>query len=109
TLSLCFPALLLSPRLWLSLSPGRIRVPLPPTDVRVCELSDTYVVLCWNEPEPRGRELLTFNVERVSERLGHGTHRPPLPHTHTHTHTQTHTHTHPHTISQTHTHQNSRH
>ncbi|XP_012680170.2 myomesin-3 [Clupea harengus] len=46
---------------------GRIRVPLPPTDVRVCELSDTYVVLCWNEPEPRGRELLTFNVERSVE------------------------------------------
>ncbi|XP_041963044.1 myomesin-3 isoform X2 [Alosa sapidissima] len=46
---------------------GRIRVPFPPTDVRVCELSDTYAVLCWNEPEPRGKELLTFNVERSVE------------------------------------------
>src|SRR4029434_1105034 len=36
--------------------PGRIRVPLPPTDVRVCELSDTYVVLYLSETEPRVRE-----------------------------------------------------
>uniref|UniRef100_A0AAY4BH32 Myomesin 3 n=1 Tax=Denticeps clupeoides TaxID=299321 RepID=A0AAY4BH32_9TELE len=46
---------------------GQIRVPFPPTNVRVCELSDTYAVLRWNEPEPRGREPLTFFVERSIE------------------------------------------
>ncbi|KAK7158319.1 hypothetical protein R3I93_009509 [Phoxinus phoxinus] len=43
---------------------GRLRVPFPPTDVRVCELSDTYAVLIWTEPDPRGRESLTYAVER---------------------------------------------
>ncbi|XP_067303947.1 myomesin-3 isoform X1 [Pseudorasbora parva] len=43
---------------------GEIRVPSPPTDVRVCELSDTYAVLSWTEPDPRGREPLTYFVER---------------------------------------------
>ncbi|XP_012730505.2 myomesin-3 [Fundulus heteroclitus] len=43
---------------------GRVKAPFPPTDVRACELSDTYVVLSWTEPEPRGREPLTFYVER---------------------------------------------
>uniref|UniRef100_A0A673JX38 Myomesin 3 n=1 Tax=Sinocyclocheilus rhinocerous TaxID=307959 RepID=A0A673JX38_9TELE len=44
---------------------GQIRVPFPSTDVRVCELSDTYAVLSWTEPDPRGREPLTYSVERV--------------------------------------------
>ncbi|XP_075897501.1 myomesin-3 [Nelusetta ayraudi] len=43
---------------------GEVRIPFPPTNVRACEVSDTYVVLCWDEPEPRGREPLTFHVER---------------------------------------------
>ncbi|KAK2903649.1 hypothetical protein Q8A67_008362 [Cirrhinus molitorella] len=43
---------------------GQIRVPFPPTDVRVCDLSDTYAVLSWTEPDPRGREPLTYFVER---------------------------------------------
>ncbi|KAJ8405028.1 hypothetical protein AAFF_G00329490 [Aldrovandia affinis] len=43
---------------------GQVRVPLPPTDVHAAEVSDTHVVLSWNEPDPRGRELLTFYVER---------------------------------------------
>uniref|UniRef100_A0A673JLD0 Myomesin-3-like n=1 Tax=Sinocyclocheilus rhinocerous TaxID=307959 RepID=A0A673JLD0_9TELE len=43
---------------------GQIRVPFPPTDMRVCELSDTYAVLSWTEPDPRGREPLTYFVER---------------------------------------------
>lgn len=45
---------------------GQIRVPLPPTNVHACEVSNTYVVLSWTEPEPRGREPLSFYVERVS-------------------------------------------
>ncbi|XP_017309001.1 myomesin-3 [Ictalurus punctatus] len=43
---------------------SQIRVPFSPTDVRVCELSDTYVVMCWTEPDPRGKEPLTYFVER---------------------------------------------
>uniref|UniRef100_UPI0037E74D27 myomesin-3 n=1 Tax=Semicossyphus pulcher TaxID=241346 RepID=UPI0037E74D27 len=43
---------------------GQVKAPLPPTDVHACEVSDTYVVLSWTEPEPRGREPLTFYVER---------------------------------------------
>uniref|UniRef100_A0A3P8X3L4 Myomesin 3 n=1 Tax=Cynoglossus semilaevis TaxID=244447 RepID=A0A3P8X3L4_CYNSE len=41
-------------------------VPLPPTNVHACEVSNTYVVLSWTEPEPRGREPLSFYVERVN-------------------------------------------
>ncbi|XP_041798194.1 myomesin-3 [Chelmon rostratus] len=43
---------------------GQVKVPFPPTNVHACEVSDTYVVLSWAEPEPRGREPLTFYVER---------------------------------------------
>ncbi|XP_076016919.1 myomesin-3 [Genypterus blacodes] len=44
---------------------GRIRVPFPPTGVHACEVHDTFVVLSWTEPEPRGIEPLTFYVERT--------------------------------------------
>lgn len=40
-------------------------IPFPPTNVHACEASDAYVVLSWTEPDPRGREPLTFCVERV--------------------------------------------
>ncbi|KAL4657592.1 myomesin-3 [Arapaima gigas] len=43
---------------------GEVRVPLPPTDVCACEVSDSYVVLSWAEPDPRGREPLSFYVEQ---------------------------------------------
>ncbi|XP_018582424.1 myomesin-3 [Scleropages formosus] len=43
---------------------GEVRVPLPPTGVHACEVSDSYVVLHWTEPDPRGREPLTFYVEQ---------------------------------------------
>ncbi|CAJ1062752.1 myomesin-3 [Xyrichtys novacula] len=43
---------------------GQVKAPLPPTDVHACEVSDTYVVLSWTEPDPRGREPLNFYVER---------------------------------------------
>ncbi|XP_019724605.1 myomesin-3 [Hippocampus comes] len=46
---------------------GQVRIPLAPTNVHACELSDTYVVLSWTEPEPRGKEPLTFYVERSQE------------------------------------------
>lgn len=44
---------------------GQVKIPFPPTNVHVCEVSDTYVLLSWTEPDPRGREPLTFHVERV--------------------------------------------
>lgn len=47
-------------------SAGQVKIPFPPTNVHACEVSDSYVVLSWAEPEPRGREPLTFYVERVS-------------------------------------------
>ncbi|XP_034730713.1 myomesin-3 isoform X2 [Etheostoma cragini] len=43
---------------------GQVKAPFPPTNVHASEVSDTYVVLSWAEPEPRGREPLTFYVER---------------------------------------------
>ncbi|KAM9851740.1 myomesin-3 [Aulostomus maculatus] len=43
---------------------GQIKNPSPPTNVHACEVSDTFVVLSWTEPEPRGKEPLTFYVER---------------------------------------------
>ncbi|XP_062322120.1 myomesin-3 [Osmerus eperlanus] len=43
---------------------GQVRVPLPPTGVYACDVSDTYLVLSWAEPDPRGRETLTYYVER---------------------------------------------
>ncbi|XP_034410301.1 myomesin-3 [Cyclopterus lumpus] len=43
---------------------GRVKAPFPPTNVHACEVSETYVVLSWTEPEPRGSEPLTFYVER---------------------------------------------
>ncbi|XP_029360148.1 myomesin-3 isoform X2 [Echeneis naucrates] len=43
---------------------GHVKAPFPPTNVHACKVSDTYVVLSWTEPEPRGREPLTFYVER---------------------------------------------
>ncbi|KAM9723019.1 myomesin-3 [Menidia menidia] len=43
---------------------GQVKAPFPPTNVHACEVSDTYVVLSWTEPEPRGREPLTFYVEQ---------------------------------------------
>ncbi|XP_066534268.1 myomesin-3 [Hoplias malabaricus] len=44
---------------------SQIRVPFPPTGVCVCELSDTYAVVSWTEPDPRGKEPLTYFVERT--------------------------------------------
>ncbi|XP_055759477.1 myomesin-3 isoform X1 [Salvelinus fontinalis] len=43
---------------------SQMKVPFPPTGVHACEVSDNYAVLSWTEPEPRGKEQLTFYVER---------------------------------------------
>uniref|UniRef100_A0A4W5MLC7 Myomesin 3 n=1 Tax=Hucho hucho TaxID=62062 RepID=A0A4W5MLC7_9TELE len=42
---------------------SQMKVPFPPTGVHVCEVSDNYAVLSWTEPEPRGKEQLTFYVD----------------------------------------------
>ncbi|XP_029306718.1 LOW QUALITY PROTEIN: myomesin-3 [Cottoperca gobio] len=50
---------------------GQVKAPFPPTNVHACEVSDSYVVLSWTEPEPRGKEPLTFYVERsLAEQSG---------------------------------------
>ncbi|XP_059910244.1 myomesin-3 [Gadus macrocephalus] len=43
---------------------GEVRLPLPPTQLTSCQVSSTYLVLSWSEPDPRGPEPLTYYVER---------------------------------------------
>uniref|UniRef100_UPI00398EECC7 myomesin-2 n=1 Tax=Pristiophorus japonicus TaxID=55135 RepID=UPI00398EECC7 len=43
---------------------GDIRIPLPPTNMRMTEMGETYAALCWDEPCPRGREPLVYYVEK---------------------------------------------
>ncbi|KAM8846165.1 myomesin-3 isoform 1-T1 [Synchiropus picturatus] len=43
---------------------GHVTIPFPPTNVHASEVTDTYVVMSWTEPDPRGREPLTYYVER---------------------------------------------
>lgn len=45
--------------------PGDIQIPGPPTNVHASEISKTYVVLSWDPPVPRGREPLTYFIEKV--------------------------------------------
>ncbi|XP_078537379.1 myomesin-3 [Lissotriton helveticus] len=42
-----------------------IRIPLPPTNVHACEVSEDYVVIAWEEPVPRGKEPLTYYIEKA--------------------------------------------
>ncbi|XP_045677304.1 myomesin-2 [Phyllostomus hastatus] len=43
---------------------GDVQIPGPPTNVHVSELSRTYVVLSWEPPSPRGREPLSYFIEK---------------------------------------------
>ncbi|RMB91320.1 hypothetical protein DUI87_32459 [Hirundo rustica rustica] len=43
---------------------GHIKIPLPPTNVHASEVREDYVVLAWDEPDPRGKEPLTYYVEK---------------------------------------------
>ncbi|XP_006268041.1 myomesin-3 [Alligator mississippiensis] len=43
---------------------GKIKIPLPPTNVHASEIREDYVALAWDEPDPRGREPLTYYVEK---------------------------------------------
>lgn len=50
-------------KFWLPI--GKIKIPLPPTNVHASEIREDYVALAWDEPDPRGREPLTYYVEKV--------------------------------------------
>uniref|UniRef100_A0A8C5JIA5 Myomesin 2 n=1 Tax=Junco hyemalis TaxID=40217 RepID=A0A8C5JIA5_JUNHY len=41
-----------------------VQIPSPPTNVHASEISKTYVVLSWDPPVPRGREPLTYFIEK---------------------------------------------
>uniref|UniRef100_A0A8C3ETD7 Myomesin 2 n=1 Tax=Corvus moneduloides TaxID=1196302 RepID=A0A8C3ETD7_CORMO len=43
---------------------GHVQIPGPPTNVHASEISKTYVVLSWDPPVPRGREPLTYFIEK---------------------------------------------
>ncbi|XP_078279011.1 LOW QUALITY PROTEIN: myomesin-3-like [Rhinoraja longicauda] len=43
---------------------GDVRIPLPPSQPRVTEVGQNFAALGWNEPDPRGREPLTYCVEK---------------------------------------------
>uniref|UniRef100_A0A663N9T2 Myomesin 3 n=1 Tax=Athene cunicularia TaxID=194338 RepID=A0A663N9T2_ATHCN len=43
---------------------GHIKIPLPPTNVHASEVREDYVALAWDEPDPRGKEPLTYYVEK---------------------------------------------
>nr|XP_020655796.1 myomesin-3 isoform X1 [Pogona vitticeps]XP_020655799.1 myomesin-3 isoform X3 [Pogona vitticeps] len=42
----------------------KIKMPLPPTNVHASEVREDYVVLSWDEPDPRGKEPLSYFVEK---------------------------------------------
>ncbi|XP_037382641.1 myomesin-2 [Talpa occidentalis] len=43
---------------------GDVQIPGPPTNVHASETSQTYVVLSWEPPVPRGKESLTYFIEK---------------------------------------------
>uniref|UniRef100_A0A8C8SRG0 Myomesin-3 n=1 Tax=Pelusios castaneus TaxID=367368 RepID=A0A8C8SRG0_9SAUR len=43
---------------------GKIKIPLPPTNVHASEIREDYMVLSWDEPDPRGKEPLSYYVEK---------------------------------------------
>ncbi|KAM6463846.1 myomesin-2 isoform 2-T3 [Liasis olivaceus] len=43
---------------------GDVKIPGPPTNVHASETSRTYVVLSWDPPVPRGKEPLSYFIEK---------------------------------------------
>ncbi|XP_007424138.1 myomesin-3 [Python bivittatus] len=41
-----------------------VKIPLPPTNVHASEIREDYVILSWDEPDPRGKEPLSYYVEK---------------------------------------------
>ncbi|XP_006159532.1 myomesin-3 [Tupaia chinensis] len=48
-----------------------VTIPSPPTNVHASEIRETYVILGWEEPRPRGRAPLTYSLEKSV--IGSGT------------------------------------
>lgn len=44
-----------------------VKVPSPPRNVQASEITEDYVVLSWDEPDPRGKEPLKYIVEKSVE------------------------------------------
>ncbi|KAF7236508.1 Myomesin-3 [Varanus komodoensis] len=42
----------------------KVKIPFPPTNVHASEIREDYVVLSWDEPDPRGQEPLSYFVEK---------------------------------------------
>ncbi|XP_036851779.2 myomesin-2 isoform X1 [Manis javanica] len=43
---------------------GEVQIPAPPTNVHASEISRTHVVLSWDPPAPRGKEPLSYFIEK---------------------------------------------
>uniref|UniRef100_A0A8D2CJT9 Myomesin-3 n=1 Tax=Sciurus vulgaris TaxID=55149 RepID=A0A8D2CJT9_SCIVU len=48
-----------------------VTIPSPPTNVHASEIREAYVVLGWEEPQPRGKAPLTYSLEKSV--IGSGT------------------------------------
>lgn len=44
-----------------------VTLPEPPTDVHATEINQTYIVLSWKPPIPRGRAPVWYLIEKVCE------------------------------------------
>lgn len=42
-----------------------VKVPSPPRNVQASDITEDYVVLSWDEPDPRGKEPIKYYVEKV--------------------------------------------
>lgn len=42
-----------------------VTLPEPPTDVHASEINQTYIVLSWKPPTPRGRATVWYLMEKV--------------------------------------------
>lgn len=53
--------------LWMILISDFVVLPSPPTNVHAMETRETYVILGWEEPSPRGKSPLTYSLEKVGD------------------------------------------
>uniref|UniRef100_A0AAY5EDH8 Myomesin 2a n=1 Tax=Electrophorus electricus TaxID=8005 RepID=A0AAY5EDH8_ELEEL len=44
-----------------------VTLPGPPTDVHASEINQTYIVLSWNPPSPRGQATVWYLIEKVCD------------------------------------------
>ncbi|XP_064180515.1 myomesin-2 isoform X3 [Anguilla rostrata] len=43
---------------------GHVKIPGPPTNVHASEISNSFVVISWDPPHPRGREPVLYLIEK---------------------------------------------